>query len=463
MTETTFNLPEPLGGKPPKGAHPSFSDYDYELKYRRAFEVALWSLPAVEIYGFARAIQAVGGGPNVVMAWSRVAEPNAELLTANNTTPYIVAMTDLRPGPVVVEIPPMTEKASLYGQIVDHWQFAIADVGPVGLDKGKGGKYLLLPPDYQGEEPEGYFILRSPSYRVYFAFRSIRGQGATPEDAYAYSKTLKMYYLNDPQPTQFIDPSDMRFPSLPRFDERLFEDVHEVFSVEPVQEQDKIMMFYLSTLGIERGKPYNPDETAKRAMRQAVIDVYYYLRHRVITPPPEKYYWPDRKWQTVLTPDKNNLFSFVYDDMIDVDNRAERYYLGTFFPREMVKKPAAMYMFTFVDKDGKPLEGGKTYKVTVPANVPVKQFWSLIVYDQETLAFAYTKEGRIGLSTYDMPNLVKNEDGSVTLYFGPFAPEGLESNWIPTACHVPFPVMRFYGPEDDFLERRWSMPDVELA
>jgi len=460
---TKFNVPETLGGKPPKGAVPTLTDYDYELKYRRAFEVALWSLPAVQIYGFARAINTVGGGPNVVMSWSKVAESNAELLTANNTTPYILAYTDLSKGPVVVDVPAASAKASFYGQIVSHWQFAMADVGPTGLDKGQGGKYLLLPPGYDGEVPEGYLVLESPSFRVYFAFRSIRGKGSSNEDAIEYARTLKMYYLNDPQPTKFIDPADMRFPTLSRYDERWFHDVYEIFSIEPVQEQDKIMMFFLSTLGIEKGKPFNPDKTAEKAMRQAAIDAYYYISHRVIYPNADKFYWPDRKWQNVLTPDKNNLFSFVYDDFIDIDNRAERYYLGTFYPRGMFGKPAAMYMFTFIDKDGNPLESGKLYKLTVPANVPVEYFWSLIIYDREKLSFIYTKENRQGLSTYDMPNMKKNEDGSVTLYFGPFPPDGMESNWIPTNCKIPMPTMRFYGPKDEFLDKRWSMPDVELA
>ena len=374
MAETLINLPSPLGGKPPKGSYPSFTDYDYELKYRRAFELVLWSIPAVEVYGFARGIKAVGGGPNVVLTWSKLATPKAELLTANNTTPYIFAMTDLREGPVVIDVPAATEKASLYGQIVDHWQMAIGDVGPGGLDKGKGGKYLLVPPDYEEDVPEGYFVLNSPSYRVYFVFRSIRGKGASVEDAYQYAKTMKMYYLKDPKPTTFIDPADMRFPSLARFDERWFEDLYEVFSVEKIKPEDKIMMFYLSTLGIEKGKPFNPDEQTVKAMRQAAIDAYHYLHHRATYAEEARVYWPDRHWLNILVPDKNGLFSFVYDDMIDIDRRAEMRYLGTFYPRGLPKTPATMYLYTFVDKDGEPIEPGKTYKLSVPADVLLNSF-----------------------------------------------------------------------------------------
>ena len=456
---------EPIGGKPPAGMTSSIKDYDYQLKYMRAFEVADWAMPAVGIYGFRRATEAVGGSDNTILAWSKVAGPNAELLTANDTTPYILAMSDLRKGPVVLEVPAATDKSLLYGQIVDMWQFAIADVGPIGLDKGKGGKYLFLPPDYQGDVPEGYYILNSPSNRIYLAFRSVRkpGSGATLADAYAYSRQLKMYYLRDPKPTRFIDPSDVRFPSLPVYDETLFKDIHDIFTAEPVAAQDKIMMGYLSYLGIEKGKPFKPDATTKRAMRQAAADFYAYMQHRLTYQKKEMYYWPNRHWQDVLTPDRNGFFSFVYDDMIDVDARAERYFFATYYPRKYYKKPANIYLFAKMDGNGDPLLPGRNYKLTIPPNMPVSQFWSLIVYDGETWAFIYTKEKKVGISSYDMDHLKKNPDGSVTLYFGPKPPKGLEDNWIPTGGKTPAPALRFYGAQQPIIDRSFVMPDVEPA
>ena len=454
-------IDEPLGGKPPKGVESSIEDYDYQLKYMRAFETAVWAMPAVGIYGFRKATKAVGGDDNVILAWSKVATAKAELLTANNVTPYILAMTDLRKGPVVVEVPAKSDKALLYGQIVDHWQYAIADVGPIGVDKGKGGKYLLLPPGYRGEEPEGYFILRSPSYRVYFAFRSVKAPGATTADAYAYSRKIRMYYRNDPKPTRFIDPSDMRFPSLVRYDEELFQDIYEIFSVENIQEQDKIIMGYLSYLGIEKGKPFNPDPITRKAMRQAAADVYYYLQHRLTYQKKDMYYWPNRHWQDVLTPDKNGTFSFVENDKIDVDARAERYFFATYYPRKYYSPPANIYIFAMLDNNGDPLDGNKTYKLKIPKDIPVKQFWSLIIYDADTWAFIYTKEGKVGISSYELDKLKKDADGGVTLYFGPKPPPGLASNWIPTAGKRPAPCIRFYGAKREIIDRTWVMPDVE--
>jgi hypothetical protein len=140
-----------------------------------------------------------------------------ELITPNQVTPYIAAVSDLRSGPVVLEVPAKTAKAVLYGQIVDAWQATIADVGPSGVDKGDGGKYLLLPPDYSGPIPNGYFVIRSSGYRIMFAFRSIK-LGATEADACAYSKTLKMYPLSEaakPPPTRFVDGRPYPLHTLP--------------------------------------------------------------------------------------------------------------------------------------------------------------------------------------------------------------------------------------------------------
>jgi hypothetical protein len=455
---------DPIGGKPAEGSNPSVKDLNYQVKYQRAFEAVLWSMPAVAIYGFHKAAATLGGGDNTVLAWSKPAKPNSELLTANNVTPYLTSQTDLSKGAVVVEIPAATDKVSLYGQIVDHWQITIADVGPSGIDKGKGGKLLLTPPGYKGKVPQGYLEVKSPSYRVAFAFRSVQSETGTPDDAYAYSKTLKMHFLDDPKPTEFIDPSDKRFPSLPRYDETWFEDVYAIINLENSFPRDKVMMGMLASLGIEKGKPYKPDATTKKAMRQAVIDAYYYMADRLIKPTdPNRRWWKDKSWFDGLFSDQNRTFTWETDDLIDLDTRADRYYLGTFYPKEASKLPATQYLFALADEKGKPLEAGKMYSFTMPAKVPVKQFWSLIVYDLETVAFIYSPEERAGLSSHDLPKMKKNDDGSVTLYFGPKAPKGLESNWIPTSGKKPLPVVRMYGGEEAFWDKSWEMPDVKLV
>lgn len=186
------------GGLPPAGATCSIDDFDYQIKYQRALEAVLWNMPAVAIYSFRRAaFEHLGVKDNDIIAYSKPATPHLEAITANSTTPYISAFTDLQKGPVVLDVPAAGADGSVYGQIVDAWQFTIADVGPAGLDKGKGGKFLLTPPGYDGAIPAGYLHVPSPNYRVAFAFRSVPAAGKTADDAYRYSKRMRMYYLAD--------------------------------------------------------------------------------------------------------------------------------------------------------------------------------------------------------------------------------------------------------------------------
>ena len=307
--------------------------------------------------------------------------------------------------------------------------------------------------------------MKSPSNRIYLAFRSVRkpGSGATLRDAYEYARKMKMYYLDDPAPTRYLDPADKRFPSLPVYDETLFRDIQEIFDGEPVKAQDKVMIGYLRFLGLEPGGEFRPNEGMRKLLRQAAADFYYYMQHRLTYQKKEKYYWPNRHWQDVLIPDKDGRFSFVYKDYIDLDERAERYFFATYYPREYYEKPANIYLFAKMDANGKPLEAGRNYKLTIPADMPVSQFWSVIVYDGETWAFIYTKEKKVGISSYDMDKLVKNPDGSVTIYFGPQPPKGLKDNWIPTGGKVPAPAVRFYGAEQAVIDRSFVLPDVEPA
>jgi hypothetical protein len=234
-------------------------------------------------------------------------------------------------------------------------------------------------------------------------------------------------------------------------------------SVEPVNERDKVMMGMLASLGIEKGKPFAPDETTKRAMRQAAIDAWFYLQSLYDKFPSSWLYWLDRHYVSLLQADANKTFTFVYDDRIDLTARALQYFWATYFPKVLSDKPATQYLAAMADKDGKPLEGGQLYKIDVPADMPVKQFWALTIYDRATFAFIYSDSGRTTLSSYDIGKMKKNADGSVTLYVGPQPPEGLESNWLPTVGKRPLPTFRFYGGTDALFDKTFKMPDFELV
>jgi len=159
--------------------------------------------------------------------------------------------------------------------------------------------------------------------------------------------------------------------------------------------------------------------------------------------------------------DSKKTFTWVYNDRIDLIERAAEYFWCTYMPKVLSDTPATQYLMAIADKDGKKLEGGKLYKVDIPADMPVKQFWALTVYDRATNSFIYTDEGRTTLSSYDLPTMKKNADGSLTLYVGPNAPSGMEANWIPTRGKRPLPAVRFYGPTDELNNRTFKMPDFE--
>ena len=411
------NLPtDPIGGKPPAGTQPSFSNFATfkdQVLYQRAFEAVLWSMPMVSKLGMRRGNLSIGADENVVLAWSAGATPLLETLTTNNVSPYVVAMTDLRKGPVVLEIPVATKKASLFGQIADHWYQTFADIGPIGVDKGKGAKLLLTPPGYTGKVPEGYIEVKSVCFRPDFAFRSIPTPAGTPADAAALAKQIKMYYLSElpnPKPTKFIDPIDTRWSTLARYDERWFEDLNEIIQIEPAMPRDKTMMGLHKTIGIEKGKPYAPDAKTKKIYRQAAVDAYHYMEATFAEKLPGEAWWDNRKWRNIFFHDANMGFTWETEDLVDYDMRAVRpWFTAIYFPTKVAAKPPTMYIATMRDGNGDLLEAGKTYSLTVPKDVPIKQFWLLTIYDRETWAFIYSPQMLSGLSSRDTDKMTKKE------------------------------------------------------
>jgi hypothetical protein len=457
---------EPDGGQPPLGTQPSVADLWEQVAYQRAFEAVVWSQPAVAIYGIRRGqFTCLGLKDNDVMAMSRPLTTKHEFLTANNTTPYITSNADLRAGAVVVDVPAAGDNGVMYGQVVDAWQDAIADVGPSGVDAGKGGKYLFLPPGFDAEIPEGYIAVQSTTYRIAFAFRSIALPGMTNKDASDYARQLRIYPLSqaaDPPPTRFVDGIDQRISTLPYYDHRYFLDLHEIVSVEPVRERDKVMMGMLATLGIEPGKRFEPSDALVKVLDRAAADAYFYLQELVQRTQMTNLYWPTRYWSYFFYPDAEGGFAFDGATALDYTSRAVMYHPGTYYPRRLAERPATVYLCGMADSEGRPLAGGATYRLRVPKEMPVKQFWALIVYDYATWAFIYSQQNRVGLSSYDLPSLATNDDGSVDLYIGPEAPTGLESNWIPTSGKRPFPVLRLYAADEPFWDKTFVLPDLEL-
>ncbi len=435
----------------------------YQMKVQRACEAAIWGMPAVGIYDIELSIQRdLGGKLGDVVYFSKPMASRHGFLTANDVTPYVITAQSTKEGPLVIEVPPAGDKASYFGTVVDSWDVPIVDVGPSGDDQGKGGKYLFLPPGYEEDIPKGYFVYRPRTYGVHFAFRPVAKNGGTHEDQAAYAQTLKVYRLSEsdnPPKTKFIDAFPKRWNTLPTYDMTYFTDLNSVVQKEPVLEQDKAMMALLASVGIEKGKPFNPSEQDKKALLEGLARAYawmqdYFINHSTTA------WWSDRGWQVwqFAEGQPEAGFPYVNSSRVLTDERAGgAYFWITYLPKKL--GGGTFYLTGLRDSDGELFSGTGTYRLTVPADTPAKDFWSVIVYSMKTKGFVEGAD-RVGLSSQVIDKMKKNDDGSVDVYFAPKAPKGLESNWIPTGEDF-FLLFRLYGPDKPLFEKTWKLGDVE--
>jgi hypothetical protein len=428
---------------------------------RRAVEAAIWGMPLVNTDAMRQAyFRDVGAKYNDICCFSTPADWRFQVTTPNASTNYVYFNFNLKDGPVVVEIPAAVG-AGLLGSMVNAWDEPMADIGPAGEDQGKGGKYLLLPPDFKGEPSPGFLALRFSTYNGYALYRAIRA-GSTDADvaaSLALVKKLRVYPLSaqaNPPEQRFFDIYGKTFDGLTNFDERFFESLNRMVQEEPVQTRDLVAMGMLKSIGIEKGKEFKPDAAiqqvlkagAQEAQAQFVVALTSYSQP----------WWPDLGWSP---PDPRGVktgFTFQTADALDVDARGWANFAAFALPKKTGQ--SLVYLFTFRDGRSERLSGERAYTLHVPANVPAKQYWSMIVYDVLTAAFIRNAPA-ITLDSYNQA-MKRNADGSVDIHFGPKAPAGKEANWIYTAPgRAFFPAMRFYDPDKALFDKTWKLPDLE--
>jgi len=433
--------------------------------YRRAVEAVIWGMPAVNCDLMYQAMVREGnGGFNQIAYWSRLPDWKIQTLTPNPDAIYLTPFTNTaEAGPVVLEIPPADE-GSITGTVMDIWQCALEDVGPAGVDKGQGGKYLILPPHYKDNVPAGYIPMPSATYEGYALLRSIPKSGSEADvaKAVAYGKRITLYPLSQaskPPATIFVDVADVLYDSTIPYDLRFFESLNRIVQAEPWLERDKAMIDQLGSIGIVKGKPFNPDPRTKELLNDAAREAHAWLVARYEASFSSPYY-DGGHW---ARPGSRELFEgqatfFAKPDVYPVDVRGVTFSYAYFTPKHV--GAGSSYLLAIADRDGRLLDGGATYKLTVPANAPVKQYWSATVYDRGT--HAPIRNARWPSRSSQTPGLQKNSDGSVDVYFGPNPPAGHESNWVPTSSDGGFEVLvRFYGPEQPLFEKTWRLPDIE--
>ena len=436
--------------------------YD-EMDLQRATQAYMDFYPALSVYAIVKSqIRdfkfktssdiAVAAGPG----W----KPSEPFLTGNNSTVYAIASLDLKvDGPTVVEIPP-----GMYGTADDALFKFLVDFGFVGPDKGKGGKYLFLPPGYKGKVPDGYFSIRSPSYRIWVMMRGFGEVGLGEQAVDWFEQHLKVYPLaTGPRKGQYTNTTGMGINPLPAEDGSVFEMLNEIVQYEPKALFGAEQLGRLATLGIAKGKPFNPDTRMQRILDQGAKQGVAMSRAIVYASrDPDIRYWPDRHWEKMFLHNT----TFERDGVNDIDARTLWHYQAIVVSPNLVSTTPGQgtaYLTAFRDNKGEYLDGGKRYKLRVPANPPTKRFWAVTAYDPASRGLL-DAGGNMNKSVGSLDKPEVNADGSVDVFFGPKAPKGKEKNWVPTHPEKGFfVVFRFYGPLEGYIEKTWVLNDFELV
>jgi hypothetical protein len=436
---------------------------DEQLKYNRALEAVIWGMPAVNFELLHDGIIKAKGEFNQIVYWSGLITSKNQTLTPNPDVIYINPLYDTRKGPVVLEIPAAEGKSSITGSVDDGWQTALEDVGPAGVDKGKGAKYLILPPGFAEKVPEGYIPMYSATYTGFAILRSNLTDGSAEDLARAidYGKKVKIYPYSQaakPPDTVFVDLLDVDYSNTIPYDIHFFEMLNQFIQREPWLTRDYAMIDQLKTIGIIKGKPFQPDQRTKDILSDAIADAHTFLdeKYEQVFKSP---FYEGTHWTLPASQDVVKAIMSNYEEpgLYPIDERAISYSIAYFSAKHL--GTAQYYLMTPKDKNDRSLDGSKTYRLHLPVNVPVKLYWSMTAYDRET--HALIKDMKYSSRASTSPGIQKNADGSTDIYFGAKAPEGKESNWVPTDPKRQFEILgRFYGPEKGFFEKAWKMDDI---
>jgi hypothetical protein len=426
---------------------------------RRAVDAVIWGLPLVGEYVVKQAYFRDGkANYNDIVWWPKGGGWKNQSPTPNVNTRYMYFFINTKQdGPVVVELPPAVPGASFYGTIEDAWYVPLVDIG----FEGKGGRYLVLPPDFKGDVPNGYTPVRPATYNTMTLLRSILAS-LSEKDVQAGDalvKQVKIYPLSqaaNPPAQRLLDMTDVMYNGLVNYDDTFFTSLSRALNEEPVQPRDLEMMGMLLPLGIEKDKEFKPDAATVPLLKAAAAEAQAWLMHKAttdVTP-----WWSDSQWGIPTPPiTMPTEFKWEMPNYFGVDARAIA--LAQYFCPTAKLGTGSFYFASFHDSSGTPLEGGNDYRLHVPANVPVREFWSFTVYSLKTSSF-FLNSTRLTLGSLDK-GLRKNADGSVDIYIGPKPPAGQEANWLYTPVGQKwFPWFRVYGPEQAILDKSWKLPDI---
>jgi len=474
--------------------------YD-NLDFTHAFEAFVNTMQGVSIAALNKGFQSIGVKDNEVLVYSKLMDASSLFLTANADTVYVLSVIDLSKGPMVLEPPP-----GALGAIDDYWFRWVTDVGAPGPDRGEGGKYLILPPGYDGPVPEGgFFVSRAKTTRVLWFARSFMEKndpapvvevikartkiypyepgGVGTSIAEFLAGDAKLAKISTPPATVFHEGSGVAVNTVPPSDFSYYEMLNEVVQQEPATSLDAELMGPLAAIGIIKGKPFAPDARMKKILTEAIAVANATSRTLFMSPRnPEWYLYPNSGWMNYLfltgyqfeTPipeiTTSGVKPYPPTGYRTLDARTSFFYGVTgITPGMAMRLPGigSQYVWTLVDADKNYFDGAKTYKVTLPKGIPEANFWSLTLYDNQSRSMLDTPQRypRAGSQTYPSPAAEAAADGSTTVYFGPKQPEGVgRGNWIQTMPGKGwFVLLRLYSPLEPFFTKEWRPSEVELV
>ncbi|WP_199775535.1 DUF1254 domain-containing protein [Microbulbifer pacificus] len=460
------------------------------------------NLRGVSIHMLRKGLRDVGVKDNEVIVFSELMDANSLFLTANADTVYVMGSLDLTKGPMVLEVPPQ-----VLGTVQDAWFRWVIDVGLPGPDRGEGGKYLIVPPDYEGPLPQGGFNVAHArtNNAVWFARAFLENNNDPKPVAERIRKFTKVYPYNaggvgtsvaeflagkaklgkitQPAPTVFHEGSGKVMNTIPPNDISYYEMLNEVVQQEPATSLDPELMGPVAAIGIVKGKPFAPDARMTKILEEAMKIANATSRTLLMNPRDRSwFYYDDANWQNMLfvtgyefqTPipmiTKEGVKPFPDTGYRQLDARQAFFYGVTGITPAMAMRLTGIgstYLWTMMDADNNYFDGSKTYKVTLPKNVPAEKFWSWTLYDTMTRSMLDTPQRypRAGSQSYPSPAAEAARDGSITVYFSPEQPDGVaRGNWIQT---IPgksfFPILRLYSPLEPFFSKQWRPSEVELV
>lgn len=443
--------------------------YDY-IDTMRGVDAFLKGMPGASVHMLIHGARSIGAvEANQVIIFDKLMDSSPFFLTGNTSTMYLVPDFDLlRDGPTVAEVPP-----GALGALNDAWFRYIGDVGPAGPDKAKGGKYLILPPNYEGEVPPGYFVVRSPSYDVWFFMRFSIANGL--DAAVKAAKTLRIYPLSkkdNPPEMEFISASGKAFNTVHANNFKFYEEVNAIIQKEPLELLNPEIRGLFASIGIEKGKPFNPDARMKKILVDAVAignaaarSIVWHPRNDEMMKGVKVYPGHDSAWNLAFH-EKNVFFNGKDGQTMNTDARVTFHYPYTAVTPAMALTRAGAgsdYASAFVDSKKQPFDGSATYKLRIPANPPAKDFWALTMYDTQTRSQLQTGQSFPTVGSQSK-GIRMNEDGSYDIYFGPKPPQGYENNWLETVLGKGwFTILRIYGPLEPWIEKTWRPGEIELV